>query len=170
MTGLGRASWYGSGVAFLAMGISVSSPHSVEDVQARLASATADWDGDFSGRAISPPPWGGDRFTACQGRASFWFSVPLVVEGKVEATDAGTILRASIRPHRAHFAKLLFAGLLLGLFGWVRSRSVLPVLFFTGFFGLGAAVLARFSLAAKSPGIEDLLVRACGGERAATSS
>ena len=100
-------------MAFLWKRVRIASALSVADVQERLAATTAGWSGDFRGSAVPRPPWEPQAgFVACQGTASVWLSIPLVVVGEVQPQGEGSRLTAVIRPHGLQVAILALASVL----------------------------------------------------------
>jgi hypothetical protein len=70
----------------------------VDEVQRRLAAATADWSVEGWGSAVPSPPWTDGDFVAVKGAAGLSI-FPIVVTGTVRPEGAGTRLDATIRPH-----------------------------------------------------------------------
>ena len=138
--------------------VQLSSPLSVEEVQARLAAKTADWNRGIWGRAVPPPPWEPNAgFVACFPS----FNSPLVVVGDVQSKGQGSELTASIRPHGVQIAPLmLFCATLpiVALQGAVAAAGGLFIVPLVGAFFLWVNVAVR------SPAILDVLAAACDAD------
>jgi hypothetical protein len=137
---------------------------SVEEVQRRLATATQDWEGDFRGKAVPPPPWdtGGD-FIASQGMGSLWFPVALVVKGTIRAGQDGAMLTAAIRPAGFDVGLMVLGLLAVAGSVLVRGGPLVGAVFLLTSGGLGVALVVWTNVAKKSESIRSLLVSACQG-------
>lgn len=109
--------------------VSLTSAASVEEVQRRLAAATAEWTARGWGSPVPRPPWPSGEFTAVAG-SPYLSILPVVVRGTVRPEASGSRLEATIRPHGfALFgtgAFVIFAGLNAANSGSV-GRIILPV-------------------------------------------
>lgn len=79
---------------------SVRFPLEAEEVERRVAAATARWRTDGWGTPAAIPPWPGGAFVATTGSAALSM-LPFVLEGTVRPEAGGTRLDAALRPHRA---------------------------------------------------------------------
>ena len=102
--------------------VSLASSAPVDELQHRLAAATAEWSERGWGSPVPPPPWQSGHFSAVQA-APYVSVVAVVVSGTVRPEGSGARLEATVRPHgSALFATgafILFAG-----FGALDSGSV----------------------------------------------
>ncbi len=113
--------------------ITVSAALSTDEVQRRLAAATADWSASGWGSPVPPPPWAGADFVAAKGAAGLSV-LPVVVIGTVRPEGSGTRLEATVRPHGSAVfgtaAFVIFAGVTAPYVGLVLA--LLAYLLFLG--------------------------------------
>lgn len=150
--------------------IELTTARSVEEVQRRLATATAGWSGDHFGRAVPGPPWAADgRFVACEPTESFWLSLPVVVAGEVRPDGAGARLTAVIRPHRAAVAPYAVTGAFLAGSALARGAPLFGVLWLV-LVGAVAIFNLSASVAERAPALRAVLASACGAPSAGSGA
>lgn len=132
-----------------------------EEVQRRLAAATAAWAGAPRGRAVAPQRAPGGRFVACEGAADGWLSLPVVVAGEIRPDGAGACVTAVIRPHAAAVAPYALTALVLSGPSFARGLPLFGLLWLALVAAVGVFNLAG-RLAERAPALRALVADACG--------
>lgn len=145
--------------------VRLSTPLAVEEVERRLAAATAGWGRERMGKPVPPPPWKGARFVASQGVGSHLLSLPLVVAGDVRGQGEGALLTASVRPRGYGIAVAVLAIAILGAVSLWRI-DVTEGLFVIALLSVAAYIFLWVNLVERYPAVRDVLVDACGGSAA----
>jgi hypothetical protein len=136
--------------------MSISTPLTVEELQKRLATVTAEWAGDWRGHPVPMPPWERESFVArCPGG---WSNLPLVVAGTVRARNGGAVLGAVVRPP---YDVIVGAAVWIAVFAAAVASASLPAVLAAALAGCIPYAVLMLKFFTKSQAVEEVLRQAC---------